>query len=159
MSYAEKCQPYSEQACRDAAKALGLQLGSTSHAFTGKYEQKGCYAYSAGKYAGKAYYGTGGSVEDMQKEGASNTYRPNNYDCEGDHIPCMHACVCMLASIYVCNSLSPTLQIGKLDATTARLGVIGGCAFSLLDLSHIVFACTRPVFNVSTHLYCWHCRL
>ena len=48
------CVPYSEQACRDVANALGLSLGGVGYSFAGDYSVKGCYAYSSGKYAGKA---------------------------------------------------------------------------------------------------------
>ena len=100
MIWCAGCQPYSEQACRHAATALGLQLGSTASPFAGKFTQKGCYAYSSGKYAGQAYYGTGGTAEDMQKEVASNAYRPNNYDCDGNHIYTVHAFMCLYACEY-----------------------------------------------------------
>ena len=81
--YAVKsCKPYSERACRDAATALGLQLGSAGFSFKGSYgDQKGCYAYSSGEFAGQAYYSTGGTVEDIQKALPVGMYRPANHDC------------------------------------------------------------------------------
>ena len=76
------CEPYSEPACRDAATALGLQLGSAGFSFKGSYaDVKGCYAYSSGKHAGQAFYSTGGTVEEMQAALPTNSYRPANYDC------------------------------------------------------------------------------
>ena len=76
------CVAYSEQACRDAAVALGLSLeGTTSAGFSGDFTHKGCYAYSAGKNKGKAFYGTGGTVNDMKKQLPEDRYRPQNYDC------------------------------------------------------------------------------
>lgn len=71
----QKSQPYSVEACKDAAERAGLILGSKyehgirarNHSFTsGKYPTKGCYTYSSGKYAGHAYYGTGGSETDRK---------------------------------------------------------------------------------------------
>ena len=61
ISLAATCEPYSEQACRDAAKALGLKLGGGGYAFSGAYSLKGCYSYRSGTYAGIAFYGTGGT--------------------------------------------------------------------------------------------------
>lgn len=77
------CKPYSEQACRDAALTLGLQLGLTSdpHSFSGSSLHKGCYAYKSGQYAGRAFYSTGGTVEAMQRAVPQDRYRPKNYDC------------------------------------------------------------------------------
>ena len=82
--YAVKpCQPYSERACRDAATALGLQLGSADFPFKGSYGKgvTGCYAYKYTAHAGQAYYSTGGTVEDAQKALSLPMYRPANHDC------------------------------------------------------------------------------
>merc|ERR1712048_1215821 len=51
------------------------------YAFSGPYSHKGCYAYNSGSNQGKAFFGTGGSEEDMKKELPENRYRPRNYDC------------------------------------------------------------------------------
>ena len=105
ITYTETCQPYSEQACRDAATVLGLQVGSTGSSFASDYPTKGCYAEISGEHAGQAYYGTGGSVEDMQKEltAPGNKYRPRNYDCTGNHVVCvcLHVYMCTYVCIYV----------------------------------------------------------
>ena len=77
------CVPYSEHACRDVANALGLSLGGVGYSFAGDYSVKGCYAYSSGKYAGKAYYGTGGTTEQMKKSLNGQKYRLSGYDCKG----------------------------------------------------------------------------
>ena len=84
---AESCSPYSMQACKDAAMALKLQLGSTAYPFSGPYHIKGCYAYSSGQYAGQVYYSPGGKIEDMRGTTLpSEVYRPKNYDCAlGNH--------------------------------------------------------------------------
>ena len=81
VCFAGTCVAYSEQACRDAATELGLGLGTSSHAFSGPYSHKGCYAYNSGSNQGKAFFGTGGSEEDMKKKLPENRYRPRNYDC------------------------------------------------------------------------------
>ena len=80
------CVPYSEQACRDTAIAGGLSLGSGGSSFAGDYSVKGCYAYSSGKYAGKAYYGTGGTTEQMKKSLNGQKYRLSGYDCKGIYL-------------------------------------------------------------------------
>ena len=94
------CIPYSEQACRDAAAALGLSVGSSG--FSGNFAHKGCYAYSDGKHKGKAFYGTGGTKAHMQKQLPADRYRPINYDCAAGMYVCMdmYAWTCMRISIY-----------------------------------------------------------
>ena len=85
--------PYSEQACRDAAAALGLKLGNENAQFSYDYRQKGCFAYKAGLFNGVAFYGKGGSVEDMKKTPTQSTaYRPENHDCAAGKCS---MCVCM----------------------------------------------------------------
>ena len=77
------CVPYSEQAWRYAANALGLSHGSVGYSFAGKYSVKGCYGYSSGQFAGKAFYGTGGTTEQMKKSLNGDPYRLSGYDCKG----------------------------------------------------------------------------
>ena len=104
--------PYSEQACRDAVKALGYTEGASGFPFAADNRRfKGCYAYDSGVYAGSGWYGRGGTVEDMQKELNAGAFRPENYDlCKGNRMyiyinrACMHVCVCMHASIHIYNS-------------------------------------------------------
>ena len=103
------CIPYSEQACRDAAAAEGLSVGSSG--FSGNFAHKGCYAYTDGKHEGKAFYGTGGTVAHMQKQLPANRYRPKNYDCAAGMYVCMDTCLrtwtcmsvfaCMYACLYI----------------------------------------------------------
>merc|ERR1712032_1168090 len=62
---------------RTLAQQLGLQLGGAGCAFEGNYGVKGLYAYSAGKYKGMAFFGTGGTPEQMrQPTKTSEQYRP-----------------------------------------------------------------------------------
>ena len=75
------CLPYSEQACRAAALALGLSLGSTTYPFLGSIATKGCYAYRSGTQAGQAYYSTGGTEAEMKADVTGDQFRPRNYDC------------------------------------------------------------------------------
>ena len=77
------CVPYSEEACRDAANALGLSHGGLGYPFTDKYSVKGCYGYSSGQFDRKAFYGTGGTTEQMKKSLNGDQYRPTGYDCKG----------------------------------------------------------------------------
>ena len=55
--------------------------------FTAKYNDKGCFAYKDGPYAGVAFYGVGGTRDEMKKDPESLTilsqkYRPVGYDCK-----------------------------------------------------------------------------
>jgi hypothetical protein len=61
-----KACEYTEERCRVAALALGLQLGTTAYPFAGEFSETGCYAFSSGDYAGTAFYGYldgGGEVQ------------------------------------------------------------------------------------------------
>jgi len=80
------CEPYSEEACRKAALNAGLELGGDGYEFAGDYGTKGCYAYvkAHGKYAGNAYYGTGGSVAEMSTD-LQPKFRPRYYQV-GMHV-------------------------------------------------------------------------
>ena len=107
LCVAAECIPYSEQACLDAAKALGLSVeGSGDHPFSSDtFTYKGCYAYSGGSFKDKAFYGKGGSLADLRKALPSLRYRPKNYDCAADNRACMYCIfsyVCMLMFNNVC---------------------------------------------------------
>ncbi len=70
--------PLTESAARDIVQALGLELGGAGFEFAGDYKQKGLYAYKSGKYTGMAYFGTGGTEEEMLAPIVDdNKYRPN----------------------------------------------------------------------------------
>ena len=59
------------------ARELGLQVGGSGYDFEGKWKDKGLFAYHAGKYAGYAYFGIGGTAdEELQQKGGSDKYRP-----------------------------------------------------------------------------------
>ena len=75
--FLKDCVPYGEEACRDAAKKLGLP------AKTGNWKGvKGCYAYTAThKYAGTIYYSTGGSVDMNKAPLEAPAFRPKGFDC------------------------------------------------------------------------------
>ena len=78
------CVPYSLQACEDAVAALGLQKGGPNgYSFVGNYSDKGCYTYNYGDYTNVAFYGTGGSFEEMSNLYIDKgVYRPFGYDCQ-----------------------------------------------------------------------------
>jgi len=59
------------QGCADTARALGLSLGGGGLEFASDFTSKGCYSYSSGPYAGMAFFGTGGSEEEMAASVAS----------------------------------------------------------------------------------------
>ena len=52
-----------KQKCAAAVAAKGWTFGSA-----GKYGTKGCYCYRDGKNAGRCYFGTGGTDEQMRTE-------------------------------------------------------------------------------------------
>ena len=58
------------------ARELGLQVGGAGYDFEGKWKDKGLFAYHTGKYAGCAYFGTGGTAdEELQQKGGKDKYR------------------------------------------------------------------------------------
>ena len=75
------CDPYSQQACIDAGKLLGLTIGGKGYKFAAAYDTKGCYAYHTGIFAGRVYYGTGGKRKEMQSEAYYPKFRPHGFDC------------------------------------------------------------------------------
>ena len=81
FSSKEICTPYSENACRDAINTLGLQQGGNGYSFSGNFGTKGCYAYESGSFANLAFYGTGGTEDQMKQALASPKYRPIGHDC------------------------------------------------------------------------------
>jgi hypothetical protein len=60
--------------CQLAAQALGI-----SYMGAGAYTSKGCYAWSSGTNAGKAWFGTGGTTAQMQAGLDSSKYRFCSY--------------------------------------------------------------------------------
>ena len=82
MLFLGVCVPYSQKACMDAVIGQGLKPGGGGSNFIGDWSTKGCYAYKTGRYAGIAFYGTGGS--DQEKKTLLNSdeiYRPIGHDC------------------------------------------------------------------------------
>ena len=67
---------------------LGLQKGGGGYNFVGVYPTKGCYSYESGSFAKMAYYGVGGSEEQIKAKLTFPMYRPLGYDCitNGKHI-------------------------------------------------------------------------
>ena len=55
--------------------ALGLELGGGGVDFAGESSTKGCYSYDSGEFAGKAYFGTGGSQAEMEQAVEAPKYR------------------------------------------------------------------------------------
>ena len=80
----DACIPYSEKTCHQVGARFNLEKGGGGFAFVGNYSVKGCYAWHSGKYAGKIFYGTGGTIKEMQALVADPKYRPQGYDCAGD---------------------------------------------------------------------------
>lgn len=75
------CIPYSQEACLSASADLGLKWGHPSSSFAGNYHTKGCYTYMSGTYENQVFYGTGGSVADMQTSLDPPQMRVPGADC------------------------------------------------------------------------------
>lgn len=75
------CVPYSQEACYDAGKRLGLKMGGGSYNFAGDYSTKGCYTKKGGSNDGMVFYGVGGTEQQMKKSLSAPKYRPDGYDC------------------------------------------------------------------------------
>ena len=62
-----------------------MKKGSRKRAFACDFPVKGCHAYYDGQYTDMAFYGTGGTEEEMKKDFKlpehENMTRPNGYDC------------------------------------------------------------------------------
>ena len=74
LCYASLLACLTEEDCRAAALALGLQVDD---GFAGGWTTKGCYAYDVdadSAYAGSAWFGTGGTQEEMEAELISALY-------------------------------------------------------------------------------------
>ena len=91
VSFPDVCIPDSEKACLDAIISLGLEQGGHGYAFSGGYGTKGCYAYEAKntKYANMAFYGTGGSEDEMKTVLAKPKYRPIIRNCDVTGLFCL----------------------------------------------------------------------
>ena len=57
-----------ESGCKAAARRQGLSIGGAGWAFSGNFITKGCYTYSAGEFTGRAYYGTGGTGDQLSEK-------------------------------------------------------------------------------------------
>ena len=57
-----------ETDCNAAARRQGLSIGGAGLAFSGDFATKGCYTYSAGEFAGHAFYGTGGTEDQLSEK-------------------------------------------------------------------------------------------
>ena len=62
------CVPYSQQACAEAVDALGLEKGGEGYEFIGNHSTKGCFSYENETFTNKAFYGTGGSEEEIREQ-------------------------------------------------------------------------------------------
>lgn len=78
------CIPYSKQACEDAADKLGLKKGGAEKEFTSSDDPiKGCYAFVSEdpQKGNEAYYGSGGTADEMNAPLAYPMYRPSGHNC------------------------------------------------------------------------------
>ena len=73
-----------ENDCKKLAESLGLQIGGGGFSFAGNYETKGLYSYNSGKYAGMAFFGRGGTEEQMKASVHGQKYRPGPCTSEDD---------------------------------------------------------------------------
>ena len=66
---------------------MGFQTGTIQNSgydFAGDYVNKGCYVYLYGGFEGLSFYGTNGTVEQMQQSLQNPMQRPQGYDCNGE---------------------------------------------------------------------------
>jgi len=56
---------YDQESCAKAANSQGYEIGSEKTCFAGDWNEKGCTAYTKGEWAGSAWWGTGGTQEQM----------------------------------------------------------------------------------------------
>jgi len=77
----DDCVPYSKERCEEVANARGFKLGGKGYEFVGNYDIKGCYGYESGTYAGRMYYGEGGTEDDYKYIPDSPKIRPDGHDC------------------------------------------------------------------------------
>ena len=66
----------------------GFQIATmktTGYIWTGNWSYKGCMVYTSGSYKGFAFYGTGGSDEEMQLS-VVDGLRPKGYDCNSSSV-------------------------------------------------------------------------
>ena len=57
--------------CESRAEHLGLKLGGGGFEFAGDFSTKGCYTYESGTFEGHAYFGVGGSPDEIAADVAS----------------------------------------------------------------------------------------
>ena len=75
-------------ACIDATLSMNFEMGTipnSGYEFAGDYEPKGCYVYLSGDFEGLSFYGTGGTVEEMQQSLQNPKSRPQGYDCNSEY--------------------------------------------------------------------------
>ena len=80
-----ECHPFTQEACVQAALALGLSAGPGTcggFPFAGAYTTPGCYSYTSGSFLGCAYYGTG-AVDGVDPGPVlrSGQFRIPGFDC------------------------------------------------------------------------------
>jgi len=74
------CYGTTEDACREAALALGLTIGGVGYDFVGDFLTHGCYSYDSGIYQGHAYFGRG---EHNDLSNPAEQYRvPGTHGCQ-----------------------------------------------------------------------------
>ena len=77
----DTCVPYSQKACLNAGKSLGLNIGHADFTFVGDYSEVGCFVYTSGSFKGSVFYGTGGEIHQMKQDVSGGKFRPQGYDC------------------------------------------------------------------------------
>ena len=72
---ASKSEDQRVEAARAYAQSKGLKIGGAGYSFAGSFSRKGLYAYKSGQYAGRAYFGTGGTEEQERAPFDGTKYR------------------------------------------------------------------------------------
>jgi len=78
--------PTTETDAKKLAETAGLRLGGDGFRFANRYRTKGLYSYNTGRFQGIAFFGQGGSDQDMRKELDSPKYRPTLIVADPDEV-------------------------------------------------------------------------
>ena len=58
-----------------------MDAGGFGYSFVGDYSEVGCFSYRIGRFDGSVFYGTGGTIQQIQENVSGTKYRPKGYDC------------------------------------------------------------------------------
>eukprot|EP01043_Picozoa_sp_COSAG02_P014022 COSAG02_NODE_571_length_20173_cov_14.694032_1_plen_3006_part_10 len=124
--------PVNEQDAAALAKALGLKLGGAGFDFAGEFSSKGLYSYKSGKFAGRAFFGRGGSPDEATapitpgKDGKHRIWPPvmscTCTEISGDDVPSSTArrWIADCAQQFGYTAITKMMQLGTGEPGTQR---------------------------------------